>query len=148
MNVPSVISSELHFQLQAVHCSVTISFDVKMNDTSSKCRVSSAEGKDKSVSSHQEDWLRVIFMRWLSEEAKYKRVILRSVFFFWLTFMGLGERRPMSEWYNKDTCRNCTLEGCARGRQRMSIHVHWHIHTKSQKLRDVTHKYCSASENF
>lgn len=81
MNVPSVISSELHFQLQAVLCSVTISFDVKMNDTSSKCRVSSAEGKDKSVFSHQEDWLRVIFMRWLSEEAKYKRVILRSVFF-------------------------------------------------------------------
>lgn len=93
-----------HFQLQVVLCSVRISSDVKMNDTSSKYWVSSAEGKDKSVSSHQRDWLGVIFMRWLSEDTKYKRVILRSVIFFFPShfYVTLGEEanfRVMEQRY-------------------------------------------------
>lgn len=48
------LNSEFH--LQADLGSVRISLDVGMDGTSSECWVSSAAGKDESVSSHQEDW--------------------------------------------------------------------------------------------
>lgn len=76
---PLSIQTSAAFRPQAVLCSGRISVDAEMNDTSSKWSVSSAGGKDESVTSHLEDWRDVISMRWLSVETKCVRVISRTV---------------------------------------------------------------------
>lgn len=76
-------------------------------------------------------------MRWLSDRTKYKRVILQ--FFSLLTFMWLWERRPILEWWNKDTCRNCTLEEVLCSHASLSVYT-CSSHTQQQSSFDALQK--------
>lgn len=139
-----MVFSRLHFPLQAVFfCSVRISFYVKMNGTSSKCCVSWAESQDRSVSSHQEDWLGVIFTRWLSEENKIQKSNLEICNFFSPHSLLCNSGRG-GQFQSDGTKILGGIALCETVHEHTFIHVHLRRHTYSQKIRYITHSNSSA----